>query len=264
MVHSFGRQCGEAIRIKEIDPKKRINNKEEYHQPGDVDVIYAKNGLIEEDRKQKRQNTKDNRKPNSEEKIKDKSIEKSDENQKTITGYFTKKIINQREDENVNDEDPILNTQEFINDARERRKVRKNSQSCAQCDYTTTSKTMLERHVSATHEQNRDQCAQCDYTATSKDVLIQHMSDQHSQIMEDSIKEMRVRFACDICQYRTTSEAVLQQHKILNHERKRNSKRKICEHCNKQFNKDETLKKHMKVYHEPKEVKQKKQIITEI
>ena len=38
---------------------------------------------------------------------------------------------------------------------------------------------------------------------------------------------------------------------------KRNSKRKICEQCNKQFNKDETLKKHIKVYHKTTEDKQR-------
>ena len=41
------RQCGEAVRNKEIDQKSRIKNKEEYHQPGDVDIIYSKNGKIE-------------------------------------------------------------------------------------------------------------------------------------------------------------------------------------------------------------------------
>ena len=32
------RQCGVAVRNKEIDQKSRIKNKEEYHQPGDVDT----------------------------------------------------------------------------------------------------------------------------------------------------------------------------------------------------------------------------------
>ena len=41
--YALGRQCGEAIWIKETDPSKRINNKEEYHQPGDVDIKYSKN-----------------------------------------------------------------------------------------------------------------------------------------------------------------------------------------------------------------------------
>ena len=39
----LARQCAEAIRIKNTDPSKRINNKEEYHQPLDVEVHYKKN-----------------------------------------------------------------------------------------------------------------------------------------------------------------------------------------------------------------------------
>jgi hypothetical protein len=47
------RQCGEAVRNKEIDQKSRIKNKEEYHQPGDVDIIYLKKDKIEENKKNK-------------------------------------------------------------------------------------------------------------------------------------------------------------------------------------------------------------------
>ena len=39
---ALARQCAEAIRIKEIEPQKRIYNKEEYHQPGDVEINYTK------------------------------------------------------------------------------------------------------------------------------------------------------------------------------------------------------------------------------
>ena len=37
------RQCAEAIWIKNVNPAKLINNKKEYHQPGDVQVHYEKN-----------------------------------------------------------------------------------------------------------------------------------------------------------------------------------------------------------------------------
>ena len=40
--NALQRQCGEAVHIKEVDPKTRINNKEEYHQPGDVELTYTK------------------------------------------------------------------------------------------------------------------------------------------------------------------------------------------------------------------------------
>lgn len=62
---------------------------------------------------------------------------------------------------------------------------------------------------------------------------------------EDQSKEMRTRLTCDICNYKTTSETVLKQHKQLNHLKKmnvKNSKRKVCAICSKQFNKEETLK----------------------
>ena len=67
--------------------------------------------------------------------------------------------------------------------------------------------------------------------------------------------EMRSRHACDICNFKSTSETVLRQHIRLNHENKKKSnpgktsKRKECNICGKQFNKDTTLEKHMKKEH---------------
>ena len=55
------RQCAEAVWIKNVDPRKRINNKKEYHQPGDVEVQYEKNEN-EEWKKKKIKNSKDSQK----------------------------------------------------------------------------------------------------------------------------------------------------------------------------------------------------------
>ena len=41
--NALSRQCNEAVRIKEVNPKECINNKEEFHQPGDIEVTYTKN-----------------------------------------------------------------------------------------------------------------------------------------------------------------------------------------------------------------------------
>ena len=38
----LARQCAEAIYIKSIDPSKRINNKTEFHQPGEMEIRYEK------------------------------------------------------------------------------------------------------------------------------------------------------------------------------------------------------------------------------
>ena len=70
---------------------------------------------------------------------------------------------------------------------------------------------------------------------------------------------MRPRLTCDICGFKSTSDIVLNQHKKFNHKtttkttKKLNttvSKRKKCEYCDKQFNKEETYKKHVKKFHE--------------
>ena len=68
---------------------------------------------------------------------------------------------------------------------------------------------------------------------------------------------MRPRLSCDQCGFKTTSEAVQKQHKILNHSKNgftnhKTSKRKKCAFCEKQFNKEETYKKHIQSTHEMK------------
>ena len=77
------------------------------------------------------------------------------------------------------------------------------------------------------------------------------MKSQHKQNHEEQSKEMRTRLKCDKCDYRTTSKAVLKQHIQLNHEQKviKSSKRKTCNVCNKQFNKETTFIKHMENLH---------------
>ena len=168
--------------------------------------------------------------------------EKNEENQQAkITEYFIKEI-RRHCDKNIQDEqtetiktesnntaqieDLPLNTQELIEDARERKKLNINQNIrivCDQCDFTTASKTLLNRH----------------------------MRSQHQQHQEEVGKEMRVRLTCEKCNYKTTSKTVLKQHVQLNHEQKKNksSKRKVCNVCDKQFNKEATYIHHMKNLH---------------
>ena len=126
-----------------------------------------------------------------------------------------------------NENEQPLGTQELIEDARERRKLKINGKNeslkCDQCNFKTGSKTMLNRHMNSSHV------------------------DQQTQ-------EMRVRFSCDVCGYKTTSQVVLKTHKNLNHEpkvknKKFISKRKTCNMCDKNFNKSSTYNKHMENYH---------------
>ena len=68
------------------------------------------------------------------------------------------------------------------------------------------------------------------------------------------MQEMRSRYSCDNCGFKTTSETVLKLHKSTNHETNKQTqqirtKRKQCEHCDKKFNKDSTLNEHKQKIH---------------
>ena len=237
--NAFARQCGEAVRIKEIDPKKRINNKEEYHQPGDVEVIYAKNGQIDDEKKNKRLNINENNEPNVQRNNSENEVDK----QRKITGYLISEIRRQCEnnddghknpheneiDNEESNEDFSLSTQEFIEDARERRKQQKSVLSCEQCDLTSTSKTLLERHKKSNHEQK---CEQCDFGAATKSMLERHMKSIHER-------------KCEQCDYTATSNTSLEMHMKSHHEFKCHvcklifsSKSKLQEHINTNHNED--------------------------
>ena len=117
-----------------------------------------------------------------------------------------------------------LSTQEIIEDARERRRLKMNGKEqsfkCDECIFTSTSINCMKKHKENTHNE--------------KDI------------------EMRPRFSCDKCSFKTTSEYVLQKHTNMHHKNtKKNviSKRKTCEKCGKQFNKEDTFMKHMKTVH---------------
>ena len=154
--------------------------------------------------------------------------------QKRITEFFLTTIRKQCEQEtvisenenndNASNEEETQSTQEFITDARERRKqnITDNNKTlkCDQCKMTTRSKTILDKHVNMMHN-------------------------------EDGDKEMRTRYTCNICNFKTTSKSVLDKHNKINHknQEKKSSKRKSCDICDKKFNKKSTLEAHMKTLH---------------
>ena len=90
---ALGRQCAESVWIKEADPNKRINNKEEYHQPGDVEVIYHKNDKDIKN-KPKTKNSASEEKEVSEEKTATNDQTEEKKEQRKITDFFYKKCKN--------------------------------------------------------------------------------------------------------------------------------------------------------------------------
>ena len=70
---------------------------------------------------------------------------------------------------------------------------------------------------------------------------------------------MRIRFSCDKCDFKTTSETMLVLHKSSNHQTnklQKPTKRKSCEVCDKKFNKESTLKNHMWNEHRQSELRE--------
>ena len=141
----------------------------------------------------------------------------------------TNKIVNEIQNTEEND-DPLISTQEMIADARARRECTVKEFYCEQCEFKSSSKTLLNKHATINH----------------KDKAI------------NSLK-MRKRFSCDNCEYKTTNENSLKAHVKTNHTKenyqskilveKVKSKRIHCNICDKNFNKPDTFNKHMKSAH---------------
>ena len=184
------RQCGEAVRIKEIDPKKRINNKQEYHQPGDVEISYRKNekefNIINKEKHHENYTTQDN----SEETTLVETEEMN--NQKKITEYFIQQIRKEsekcqetNESEDTHEEVEPISTQQWINDARERRlNEMRNRINCDKCNFKTTSLTALKLHENVNHKdkkehKNRIKCDECDKKFNKESTFKTHMQKVH-------------------------------------------------------------------------------------
>ena len=271
----LARQCAEAVWIKNSNPEKRINNKKEFHQPGDVELIYKKNENEEVQKKimakkeaRNKRVIEENRKINTEEiKVtKTKTIEPSiiDFIKKVRFDRDTQKVIDVLEKENnesENNESETISTQEMIEDARERRRNNKNTFACKQCDYKSPSTTLLKKYIKSVHEEIQFHCAQCNYKAATKSNLIGH---------EKTVHEI-AKFYCYQCNYTATTKTNLTEHVESNHKNMMNrevvnntdittkntyiSKRIKCKICVKKFNKEETYLKHMKQDHKENSIR---------
>ena len=133
-----------------------------------------------------------------------------------------------------------LSTQEFINDARERRNLKTQGKSnimeCDQCEYKTSSTTFLNKHKETVHEGLHEQkCDQCEYKTSSTTLLNKHKESVHEGLHQQQTQEMRTRIKCDQCEFKTTSTIVLKTHTNIQHKGKvaATNKRQICDICKK-------------------------------
>ena len=123
----------------------------------------------------------------------------------------------------------------MIEDARKRRKEGKNQFECDNCEYMSTSITLLNRHMHSVHKDKSEECGKENEQPILKSQL------QSTQ--ED------IQFKCDKCDYMSTSKTSLKRHVQSIHKAPRESKRIECKECDKKFNKAETFNKHMKTVH---------------
>ena len=86
-------------------------------------------------------------------------------------------------------------------------------------------------------------------------MLQNHIKNIHENMQNDvdnqESLEIRKRFNCDNCDFKTTSKTALTKHMSSKHKPKENkiSKRKVCEICMKKFNKESTYNNHMQKQH---------------
>ena len=241
----LSRQCAEAIWIKNANQEKIINNKKEYHQPGDVDIRYEKNE--NEDLKRKRLNKKRNMEEyRSKEYQEETEVNKSDkikENEPTIMDFIKRMRVEnekKRNEENLEEELESVSTQEMIADAKERRETGLKEFKCEQCDYKSGSTTLLRRHKESVHKTNCDK--------GEKQLKKQGSPTQHTESVQRTV------YQCEECDYKSQSTTALKSHMSSAHRKGGYvPKRKKCELCEKKFNKNETFKKHMKEVHNTEE-----------
>lgn len=120
--------------------------------------------------------------------------------------------------------------------------------SCEQCDYMTTNKKNLNKHIVSNHEGICFPCEQCNYKGTTKQNLKSHFEAQHEGI----------RYPCDQCKYQATLKANLKTHMASQH----GGFLYCCEQCDYMTNNKYYLKSHMTT-HEGETFQKKKKIKTE-
>ena len=79
---------------------------------------------------------------------------------------------------------------------------------CDQCEYATTRRYHLKRHLQAVHEGVKHPCDQCSFQASDSSVLVQHRKSLHEY----------VRYRCGECEFTAKSPAHVRKHRKCEHE----------------------------------------------
>ena len=175
--------------------------------------------------------------------------------QRTITEFFVRGGGN-----NGDDEDELnISSQEMIEDARARRKIREKHLQCPDCEYKTRSQTMLKRHVQDTHVEKMN---------ASNDLSIARVEEEEETTIssQEMIEDARIRrnirdkdLQCQECEYKTRSQSMLRRHLEKHHDTNLNAvpltrtsslrSRLSCNVCDFKTTSQAVLKDHIEKKH---------------
>ena len=124
-------------------------------------------------------------------------------------------------------DDQIFSTQNMIEDARARRQYGVKEFNCEQCEFKSSSKTLMHNHIRNSHESEN----KCDN------------DEEKVENTNQNKLNIRKRFSCETCAFKTTNENLLKRHNNTIHENenqnykmlktKSKSKRIHCDICDK-------------------------------
>ena len=109
---------------------------------------------------------------------------------------------------------------------------------CTYCDFKFHSKTKLNIHIRANHEEIRFVCALCNKTFKRKDYLNAHIAWGH---------EEKSQYDCSLCSYKCEQKSRMDRHVEEVHEKKNRLK---CELCTKTFSASACMTAHVAAVHE--------------
>ena len=138
---------------------------------------------------------------------------------------------------------------------------------CECCDYTSTRKSCIRKHMVLRHKESEPyNCSKCDYIGEEKRQMIRHVKEVHNtekiqcpkceiKIAPYNLKRHIKRihdkifpFLCNTCGFKATSNAELKNHVDKVHE----GKRHICPICGKGIMSATNMKSHIASVHEGK------------
>lgn len=116
--------------------------------------------------------------------------------------------------------------------------------SCDICDYRALCKSRLAQHILGMHlprNPHANKCTKCNKTFFSRENLRGHL-----EICGIPLKERKMRFYCDHCDYKTLTKSSLLFHINAKH-LQRDPKKNRCRICKKNYSCAATLRNHSKV-----------------